>query len=121
MTKDKKEKDNNIIWVLVFVLFLSVIEITSRTLLKKARDNDDKLISWRVGLSTAIYIGVIIMLFYAMNYGKFITISALWDAGTIILGTFASYFILKETISVGEGVGLGFIIIGVIIMAYFTK
>lgn len=115
-----KTENHNLGYVLLFVVVLSVVEILSRTLLKRANERDEPLISWRVGLSTTLYIGVIILLFYSMDYGKFITVSALWDCGTIILGALSSYFLLNETISTGEWAGLGLITTGVIIMAIYT-
>ena len=107
--------------VFIFVAILSVVEIMSRTLLAKADEKKDNVISWRVGVSIVLYIGVILLLFYSMRFGKFITVSALWDAGTIILATLSSYFILSESISRGEWVGLAFITTGVIILAVYTE
>ena len=121
MTEPNEEDITKLGSVLLFVAILSVAEITSRTILKKADDNNDKILSWRVGVSIALYIGVILLLFYSMQFGKFITVSALWDAGTILLAIASSYFILNESISPGEWVGLSLIATGVIVLAVYTK
>lgn len=115
-----KTENHKLGYVFLFVVVLSIVEIMSRTILKRANERDDALISWRVGLSTILYIGVIILLFYSMDYGKFITVSALWDSGTIILGALSSYFILQETVSTGEWIGIGLITLGVIVMSIYT-
>ena len=108
---------NNASYIAIFATVLSILEITSRTILKEAYDNKKILY---VFISIVLYVIVISLLYFSMKYSKFITISALWDAGTIILATGASYFILKEEISRGEFIGLGLIIAGVCIMAYST-
>jgi len=108
---------NNTAYIAIFVTVLSVLEITSRSLLKEAYDKKKQLY---IFISVVLYLIVVSLLYFSMKYSKFITISALWDAGTIILATGASYFILKEKITRGEFIGLGFIIFGVCIMAYST-
>jgi len=109
--------------VIIFVIILAVIEIGSRTLLKKAHDKkneENSKTKLLIGVSVVLYIVVILLLYYSMNFGKFITISALWDAGTIMLATISSYYLLNESINKGEFIGLGFIGTGVIIMALNT-
>jgi uncharacterized membrane protein len=124
MVHNKNENDNKLGIIIGLVVILSIIEIGSRTILKKAHDKKDegnnktKLL---IVASILLYISVILLLYYSMNFGKFITISALWDAGTILLATISSYYLLNESINKGEFIGLGFIGTGVIIMAMNTN
>lgn len=108
---------NSSAYTAIFIILLSALEITSRTLLKKAYE-ESKVIY--IFISVLLYLTVISLLYYSMRYAKFITVSALWDAGTIVLASISSYFILKETINRGEFIGLGLITSGVIAMAVST-
>lgn len=107
----------NLAYLSLFVILLSVLEITSRTLLKKSY-KDKK--TYLIFVCVILYLIVITLLYYSMSFGKFITVSALWDAGTIILATLSSLFILKEKITSGEFFGLFLIISGVVVMGSST-
>jgi drug/metabolite transporter (DMT)-like permease len=77
----------------------------------------------KYGIALAVLAGVLIGIYsllvnksYAVN--KVGIVAPLVFGGAILISTVASYFIFKEKISLGEGIGLGFLLIGFAVLFY---
>ena len=96
----------NFFVVLGALLFLDVM---GRTIVNHAHEQNNKRF-------LVVAIGVYSLLVYALlksySYDRFCTISALWDAGTLIISILIGKFLLKEKTTTIENMGFLLIIAG---------
>ena len=96
----------NFFIVLGALLFLDVM---GRTLVNHAHEqNNTRFLYVAVG----VYALLVYALFKSYSYDRFCTISALWDAGTLIISILIGKFFLKEKTTTIENVGFLLIIAG---------
>lgn len=100
----------NFFLVLGALLFLDVL---GRTLVNHAHEQNNKRFLY---IAVGVYALLVYALFKSYAYDRFCTISALWDAGTLIISILIGKFLLKEKTTTIENIGFLLIVIGFMII-----
>ena len=93
------------------LLFLDVL---GRTFVNHAHEQNNKRFLY---IAVGVYALLVYALFKSYSYDRFCTISALWDAGTLIISILIGKFLLKEKTTTIENLGFLFIVIGFLIVS----
>ncbi len=101
----------NFFLVLGALLFLDVL---GRTLVNNAHEQNNKRFLY---IAVGVYALLVYALFKSYSYDRFCTISALWDAGTLIISILIGKFLLKEKTTTIENIGFLLIVIGFMIIS----
>lgn len=100
----------NFLFVVGALLFLDVL---GRTLVNHAHEQNNKRFLY---IAFCVYALLVYALFKSYSYDRFCTISAIWDAGTLIISILIGKFLLKEKTTTIENIGFLLIVIGFIII-----
>jgi len=101
----------NFFLVLGALLFLDVL---GRTLVNHAHEQNNKRFLY---IAVGVYALLVYALFKSYSYDRFCSISALWDAGTLIISILIGKFLLKEKTTTIENIGFLLIVIGFLIIS----
>ena len=80
-----------------------------RTLVNYAHEKKNKRY---LAVAVVAYAFLVYFLFKSYSYDRFCTVSALWDAGTLIISILIGKYILKEKTTFIENLGFALILIG---------
>ena len=71
--------------------------------------------------SVLVYAPIVYLLIKAYDYSDFAITNAFWDSGTVIATALVGYFYFGEKFKWQELMGLGFVILGAIILGIYSE
>jgi len=104
------------------IVGIVVLETMSQFLSKKFYDSGkDNGKIWFMFLAFLLYAPILYLLISTYDYSRFAISNAFWDSGTVIGTTLVGYFVFGETFVWQELLGLGFVIMGAILLGIYSE
>ena len=104
------------------IVGIVVLECTSQFFAKKFYDSGKDMGKfWYMIIAFLLYIPILFLLVKTYDYSQFAISNAFWDSGTIIGTTVIGYLVFSETFVWQELLGLGFVILGAVLLGIFSE
>ena len=101
------------------IFVISLFEIAGQIFVKTYYEQDDRKL-YLMFLAWLMYLGVVYFLFRAYSDGNFAIANSFWNAVTTIVIAIIGWFYYKEHLNKYELTGIGFVVVGLIIIGVFS-
>ena len=101
------------------IFIISLFEIAGQIFIKTYYEQNDRKL-YLFFLGWLMYLGVVYFLFKAYSQGNFAISNSFWNALSTVLIALIGWFYYKEHLTRSEMIGIGFVIVGFIIIGAFS-
>ena len=101
------------------IFVISLFEIAGQIFVKTYYEQDDRKL-YLMFLAWLMYLGVVYFLFISYSDGNFAIANSFWNAVTTIVIAIIGWFYYKEHLNKYELTGIGFVVVGLIIIGVFS-
>jgi multidrug transporter EmrE-like cation transporter len=110
------------------IIGIVIIETLSQTFArefyeanKPSKNTDGTRNFWLMVFAFGLYAIILYLLLQAYKYSDFAITNAFWDSGTIVGTALVGYFYFGEKFKWQELMGLGFVVLGAIILGVYSE
>ena len=104
------------------IVSIVVLECTSQFFARKFYESGKDMAKfYYMVIAFLLYAPILYLLVKTYDYSQFAISNAFWDSGTIIGTSLLGYFIFSETFIWQELMGLGFVVLGAILLGIYSE
>ena len=105
--------------LLLDAAIISIFEIAGQIFIKTFYEQDERKLYFFF-LGWFMYLGVVYFLFKSYSSGNFAVVNSVWNSLTTVTVAVIGWFYYKEKLTKAEMIGIGFVVLGFIIIGAFS-